>query len=72
MLYEHTQFGFNFGAAEVIRYFTDEKKGWVVLGVETPKECLQIYVTKTGKVRISNKNGAWIPPQRKENKCNTT
>ena len=54
MHYAETQFGFEYGAAKINRCCSDEKKGWVVLTVETPKERLQIYVTKTGKVRVRN------------------
>ena len=50
--FKELQYGFKYGAAEIKRFFSDEKKGWVVLGLNTPKEELQIYVTKTGKVRI--------------------
>lgn len=52
MRYEETRFGFNWGAAEITRLFDDDKKGWVTFEVKTPKVTLQIYVTKTGKVRI--------------------
>jgi hypothetical protein len=45
-------FGFEYGAAKVTRAMSDEKKGWVVLMLETPKTHIQIYVTKTGKVRV--------------------
>lgn len=58
MRYEETPFGFNYGAAEVTRCVSDEKKGWVVIQIETPKkdQRIGIYVTKTGKVRVY-KNG---------------
>lgn len=52
-----TQYGFEFGAAEVTRCASDEKKGWVVVRITTPKETLHIYVTKTGKIRVHNKQG---------------
>lgn len=54
--YVETRFGFEWGAAKVLRMTDDKKKGWVILRVEAPKhkgnEAVQIYVTKTGKVRI--------------------
>ena len=66
MHYTETQYGFEYGAAKVSRMFSDEKKGWVTLGIETPKHSghdgLQVYVTKTGKVRVFSKHGEWIPP----------
>ena len=64
MHYKETRYGFEYGAAKVNRVFSDEKKGWVVLGIETPKHKhgLQIYVTKTGKVRIHSEGGEWTAP----------
>lgn len=50
--YSETTFGFIYGAAELIRIHSDDSKGWVILQLKTPKQRLQIYVTKTGKVRI--------------------
>jgi hypothetical protein len=57
------QHGFEWGAAKFLRYFDDEKKGWVTLGVETRKHKngIQIYVTRTGKVRIFSDAGEWKP-----------
>ena len=56
--YEQTQYGFKFGAADVTRVCSDDKKGWVYLEVQTPRqfERIQIYVTRTGKTRVY-KNG---------------
>lgn len=59
--YEETEYGFEFGAAKVTRLTSDTEKGWVVIKIETPKyknNGLQIYVTKTGKIRIFS-NGEW-------------
>jgi hypothetical protein len=53
--YKETPYGFEFGAADVTRCAADVKKGWIVLEIKTPKDTLQIYVTKTGKVRVHNK-----------------
>lgn len=49
---EITQYGFNFGPAVIERLCSDDKKGWVYLAVNTPKETqgINIYVTKTGKL----------------------
>jgi len=66
--YKQTRYGFEFGDAKVSRFFSDEKKGWVTLGVESSKyqgnKAIQIYVTKTGKIRIFSSEGEWFP-QRK-------
>lgn len=65
--YEETKCGFEFGSAKIERWISDKEKGWVVLGLGTPKyysdQAIQIYVTKTGKVRISDSRGEWTPPQ---------
>lgn len=54
MKLESTQFGFKWGSLEVQRYCSDEGKGWVALGLITPRARLQVYVTRTGKVRVYN------------------
>jgi hypothetical protein len=55
--YEPTNYGFDYGSAKVTRLFSDCKKGLVVVGIESKKQELQIYVTKTGKIRVFSKNG---------------
>jgi hypothetical protein len=54
--YKETEYGFEWGNAKIQRMFSDDKKGWVTLTLETSKhkghQALQIYITKTGKVRI--------------------
>jgi hypothetical protein len=57
MNYKETKYGFEYGAAEVARFCSDEKKGWVTLGIKTPRDEIQVYVTKTGKVRVWNTKG---------------
>lgn len=59
--YKETPYGFEWGAAKVERCFSDSKKGWVTLLVKTPKIQLQIYVTKTGKVRVHDATWEWKP-----------
>ena len=58
--YSETQYGFDWGAAKITRCFSDSKKGWVTLLIETQKHTIQIHVTKTGKVRISDATGEWL------------
>lgn len=48
---EIIQYGFRFGAAEITRICSDDT-GKVVLELSTPKQRIQIHVTKTGKVRF--------------------
>lgn len=50
--YQEITFGFLFGSAEVTRLCSDKKKRWVILQIKTPKQMIQVYVTKTGKIRI--------------------
>lgn len=54
--YQETKYGFEWGAAKIERCFSDSKKGWVTLILTTKKGDWQIYVTKTGKVRIHSKS----------------
>ena len=55
-------YGFQYGAAEVTRMFSDKNKGWVTLEIKTPKQLIQVYVTKTGKIRIHDADGEWVRP----------
>lgn len=61
--YAESQFGFEWGAAKIMRCCSDKKKGWVMLVLETPKhkgtKALQIRVTKSGKVLIHDGRGEW-------------
>lgn len=58
-----TQYGFDWGPVDVSRACSDEKKGWVLLLVKTKKHPhgIQIYVTKSGKVRVHSDAGEWLP-----------
>jgi hypothetical protein len=62
---EITPYGFIFGSANVTRMFSNGKKGWATIGIETPKykghDALQVYVTRTGKVRVYGPQGEWLP-----------
>lgn len=53
---EETKYGFNYGAAKITRLFS-HTDGSVTLSLATPKGELQIYVTRTGKVRIFDYHG---------------
>ena len=57
MISQPCPFGFEWGSTKITRLFFNEKDGWITLGITTPKDELQIYVTKTGKVRVWNKKG---------------
>lgn len=66
MKMSQTQFGFDWGPVSVSRRSSDDKKGWVVLRLKTPRTVVQVYVTKTGKVRIyllDLRVGAWTGKQ---------
>jgi hypothetical protein len=40
---------------DVERMCSDEKKGWVFLAVKSPRQHIEIYCTKTGKLRVYRK-----------------
>lgn len=62
MHFKDIQYGFEWGAVKVERNMSDDKKGWVQFSIKTPKHTLEkrtqidIYITKTGKVRIFNEH----------------
>ena len=55
---QQTQYGFTWNCATITRLASDDKKGWCYLGVRTPKDCIEIYITKTGKIRVYNAKDA--------------
>lgn len=69
IIFEEIRCGFQWGAAKIVRLFSDNKQGSVTLAIETKKTELQIYVTKTGKIRVFDRNGQeWLPQQSPANK----
>ena len=50
--YRATDYGFAWGALDVQRIASDVENGWVVIGLDTRMAKVQVYATKTGKVRI--------------------
>jgi len=61
-IFEELEYGFQYGDAIIERLMSDEKRGWVIIGLNTSKTSIQIYVTKKGKVRITDENGLeWLP-----------
>ena len=65
MNFAETKYGFEWGAAKVERLCSDDKKGWVCLGVETRKHRLQIIITKTGKIRVHDYSNELLPPKKR-------
>ena len=55
---ETTNFGFNYGSAEVTRIGEDNDT--VYIGVKTPKTSISIRVTKAGSVIVYNSDGEKI------------
>jgi hypothetical protein len=49
---ENSRYGFVFGAATVERLCSDETKGWVIVGISSDRDKIEVYVTKTGKMRV--------------------
>lgn len=68
MHYSETKYGFEYGPASITRCCSDKKKGWVMLMLETARHAksnaMQIYITKTGKVRVYSNRGEWRPTKR--------
>ena len=62
MHYKETQYGFEWGSLKVERCCSDDKKGWVVMRIVSPKGDWQVYATKTGKVRIYQKDNKELTP----------
>lgn len=63
--YEETQYGFSYGSLDITRIHSDDKKGWVILQLKTPKSRIQVYATKTGKLRLFdelNTGAEYSPP----------
>jgi hypothetical protein len=54
---EELKFGFRWGAATITRICSDGRKRWVVFEITTPKDSIQVYVTRTGKLRVFGKDG---------------
>ena len=69
MNYSETRYGFTYGPVTIERCISDEKKGCVVLRLQTDKHRygndIQIYATRTGKVRVYGKGGEWTKPAKK-------
>lgn len=55
MRYEETKYGFNYGALDIERNCCDEKKGWVYITLRTKKAELRLYVTKSGQMKVYDK-----------------
>ena len=51
---QRTSFGFDWSCAKIECLASDEKKGWVYLGVTTPRDSIEVYITKSGKIRVYN------------------
>lgn len=59
--FKEVKYGFEYGSSQVERLCSDDKKKWVIIRVSSPKDDIQVYVTKTGKIRVFGK-GEWINP----------
>ena len=54
--FEETKYGFRYGGLEVERLISDKNKGWIMIALKTKKNNLQLYITKTGKMRFYTGN----------------
>ncbi|HNT36203.1 MAG TPA: hypothetical protein PKH07_14550 [bacterium] len=55
--YKEIPDGFEYGAAKVSRLFSNPKNGWTITEISTPKTSIQVYVTKTGNLRVFGDGG---------------
>ena len=55
--YKETLPGFEFGSLTINRIAHNEKKGWVLIEVTTPKGWIVINATKTGKITVHTDPG---------------
>jgi len=54
--YAETRYGFQWGSATVKRIAYIAERTTVVIGIKTPRADIQVYVTRTGKVRVFRGN----------------
>jgi len=61
MSLEETTYGFKWGCIDIRRLCSDKSKGWKMLALDTPRHMLEIYVTKTGMIKIHDQktNRTW-------------
>ncbi len=45
-------YGFEWGVTKIERIASDEKRGWVVIKVTTPRDSVYLHVTRTGLIRV--------------------
>ncbi len=50
--YKEIPYGFEYGSMQVDRLCSDEKRGWAMLRIASNKQQIQVYATKTGKIRV--------------------
>lgn len=55
---EEQPYGFRWGGAKVERIASDAVRGWVLIQITGGKNhSVQVYVTKTGKIRVMRPDG---------------
>ena len=54
MQIQRTPYGFDWSCAKIACLASGEKKGLIYLGVTTPKDSIEVYITKSGKMRVYN------------------
>lgn len=52
MILTENEYGFTWGPLTLNRICHDERKGWCILNAHSTKHKVQIYCTKTGKIRV--------------------
>ena len=57
----NTEYGFEYGPVKVTRVTHCDRRGWVILQLTTEKSDIQIYVTRTGRVKIFPHGSGQLP-----------
>ena len=63
MYYEETPYGFKYGGINISRCMSDDIDGWGAIELDTEKNNLILYVTKTGKIQVIDQitGEVWVP-----------
>lgn len=59
-MYEETQYGFNWGALRIERMHSDKQTGAIYLGLTSDRRSLDLYVTRTGKMRLYDRRPSGV------------
>ena len=64
--FKEIDYGFEYGNAVITRIHSDDKRGWVLLNIKTDRHELSVYVTKAGRITITDGYDEYKPARRKK------